>query len=91
MSTRLIRTAAALAACTLAVAGLGACSGGSGSAGAAAAKTVTWSTWGNPDELKVFEQFNKEFMQRHPDITVKFEPVASYADYHSKLNTQLTS
>lgn len=91
MSTRLIRTAAALAACTLAVAGLGACSGGSGSTGAAAAKTVTWSTWGNPDELKVFEQFNKEFMQRHPDITVKFEPVASYADYHSKLNTQLTS
>lgn len=53
--------------------------------------TVTWSTWGTPNELKAFEQFNAEFMERHPDIKVVFQPVASYGDYHSKLNTQLTS
>lgn len=52
--------------------------------------SVTWSTWGNPEEL-VFEEFNKDFMERHPDIRVDFQPVASYTDYHSKLTTQLTS
>ena len=30
-------------------------------------------------------------MKRHPDITVKLQPVASYGDYHSKLLAQLTS
>jgi multiple sugar transport system substrate-binding protein len=66
-----------------------ACGTGSGSSSHTA--TVTWSTWGTPDELKVFEQFDKDFMTRHPDIKVNFQPVPSYDDYHAKLNTQLTS
>ena len=78
----------ALAACGT---GGGSSSGQSGSAAGTGEKSVTWSTWGTPDELKNFEAFNTEFMARHPDIKVNFQPVASYGDYHSKLNTQLTS
>ena len=77
-------------ATVLAATCLSGCSGGGKSSGGAKG-TVTWSTWGTPDELKIFEQFNKEFMQRHPDIKIKFQPVASYSDYHSKLTTQLSS
>ncbi|MRX43822.1 extracellular solute-binding protein [Agromyces sp. Q22] len=68
--------------------GLAACSGGGGGADE---DTVVWSTWGTPEELTRFEEFNEEFMQRHPDITVELQPVASYGDYHSKLLAQLTS
>lgn len=53
--------------------------------------SIVWSTWGTPEELTRFNEFNDEFMKRHPDITVKLQPVASYADYHSKLLAQLTS
>ncbi|MCW5952377.1 MAG: extracellular solute-binding protein, partial [Propionibacteriaceae bacterium] len=52
---------------------------------------VVWSTWGNPEELTRFKDFNEEFMKRHPGITVKLQPVASYGEYHSKLLAQLTS
>ncbi|MDO5722181.1 MAG: sugar ABC transporter substrate-binding protein [Actinomycetaceae bacterium] len=83
------RTTLTLAAAALAVTGLAACSSGTDSSSGEA--TVTWSTWGTPDELRVFEQFNKQFMENHPDIKVVFQPTASYSDYHSKLNTQLTS
>lgn len=69
--------------------GLSACSGRSGEE--SAKSSVTWSTWGNPEELKVFENFNKKFEKSNTGITVNFQPVASYDDYHSKLNTQLTS
>lgn len=68
--------------------GLAACSGGGG---ASDASTVVWSTWGTPEELTRFEEFNAEFMARHPDIKVELQPVASYSDYHSKLLAQLTS
>lgn len=67
---------------------LAACSGGSSSSDS---DTVVWSTWGTPEELTRFEEFNDEFMERHPDIKVELQPVASYADYHSKLLAQLTS
>lgn len=67
---------------------LGACSG---SAGAHNKNTVVWSTWGSADELTRYKEFNADFMKRHPDITVKFQPVASYDDYHSKLLAQLAS
>lgn len=75
------------------VLGLAACSGGGGGGGVAAdgTATVVWSTWGTADELTRYEEFNKDFMKRHPDITVKLQPVASYGDYHSKLLAQLTS
>ncbi|MFB6609773.1 ABC transporter substrate-binding protein [Agromyces sp. NPDC056379] len=75
------------AASALAV-GLAACSGGGG---AKDENTVVWSTWGTAEELTRYQDFNKEFMKRHPDITVKLQPVASYDEYHSKLLAQLAS
>ncbi|MCC2591884.1 extracellular solute-binding protein [Tessaracoccus sp. OS52] len=66
-----------------------ACSGNSGSSGEKGA--VTWSTWGSPDELKGFDRFQEAFKTNNPDIELKFQPVPSYGDYHSKLQTQLTS
>ena len=73
--------------------GLAACSGGGGGGGVDADgnATVVWSTWGTADELTRYEEFNKDFMKRHPDIKVKLQPVADYGDYHSKLLAQLTS
>jgi len=73
--------------------GLAACSGGGGGGGVDADgnATVVWSTWGTADELTRYQEFNKDFMERHPDITVKLQPVAGYGDYHSKLLAQLTS
>jgi multiple sugar transport system substrate-binding protein len=73
--------------------GLAACSGGGGGGGVDADgnATVVWSTWGTADELTRYEEFNKDFMERHPDIKVKLQPVADYGDYHSKLLAQLTS
>ncbi len=73
--------------------GLAACSGGGGGDGVAAdgSATVVWSTWGTAEELTRYEEFNADFMERHPEITVKLQPVADYGDYHSKLLAQLTS
>ncbi|WP_309064840.1 ABC transporter substrate-binding protein [Microbacterium sp.] len=83
--------AAAVGALSL---GLVACSGSGGGGGGVDADgkaTVVWSTWGTPEELTRYEEFNKDFMKRHPDIKVKLQPVAGYGDYHSKLLAQLTS
>lgn len=52
---------------------------------------VVWSTWGNPDELGRYDEFNKAFMERHPGIEVVLQPVPDYGDYHPKLLAQLTS
>ncbi len=82
---------AAVVVSALAAVSLGACSSGSGASQSGGKQTITWSTWGTPDELKIFEQFDKDFEAKHPDITVNFQPVASYSDYNSKLTTQLTS
>ncbi|MBS1896794.1 MAG: sugar ABC transporter substrate-binding protein [Actinobacteria bacterium] len=86
---RLLRTLAAVSAGALML-GLAACSGGGG-ASAGGKTTLVWSTWGSADELKRYQDFDKEFMKKHPDITVKLQPVAGYDDYHSKLLAQLTS
>ncbi|MDR6904840.1 multiple sugar transport system substrate-binding protein [Agromyces sp. 3263] len=83
-----MRRLLAVGAASAMMIGLAACSGGGG---ASDENTVVWSTWGTPEELTRFEEFNEEFMKRHPDITVELQPVASYADYHSKLLAQLTS
>jgi multiple sugar transport system substrate-binding protein len=83
--TKRILAIAAAAAVALSMA---ACSGSSGKSDP---NTVVWSTWGTPEELTRYEDFNKDFMKRHPDLTVKLQPVASYSDYHSKLLAQLTS
>lgn len=88
-----LRLAAIGAVSTLTM-GIAGCSGGGGGGGGVAADgtaTVVWSTWGTADELGRYEEFNKDFMDRHPDIKVKLQPVAGYGDYHSKLLAQLTS
>lgn len=69
---------------------LAGCSG-SGAGGGSDQNTVVWSTWGTPEELTRFKEFDEEFMKRHEDIKVVLQPVASYSDYHSKLLAQLTS
>ena len=83
-----MRRLLAVGAASAVMIGLAACSGGGG---ASDSNTVVWSTWGTPEELTRFEEFNDEFMKRHPDIKVELQPVASYSDYHSKLLAQLTS
>ncbi|MGW9632354.1 ABC transporter substrate-binding protein [Agromyces sp. NPDC055520] len=82
-----MRRLLAVGAASALLIGMAACSGG----GESDSDTVVWSTWGTPEELTRFEEFNAEFMKRHPDITVELQPVASYSDYHSKLLAQLTS
>ncbi|HEY1106752.1 MAG TPA: sugar ABC transporter substrate-binding protein [Agromyces sp.] len=83
-----MRRLLAIGAASAVAIGLAACSGGGG---AHDKNTVVWSTWGSADELTRYKEFNAEFMKRHPDITVKFQPVAGYGDYHSKLLAQLAS
>ena len=83
-----MRRLLAIGAATAVAVGLAACSGGGGGSDE---NTVVWSTWGTPEELTRFEEFNAQFMERHPDIKVELQPVASYGDYHSKLLAQLTS
>lgn len=69
--------------------GLGACSGSGSSPGGT--KTVVWSTWGTPQELTRYKEFNTQFMKDHPDIKVVLQPVADYGDYHTKLLAELAS
>lgn len=78
-----VRLLAAAAAGAL-VLGLSACGGGNaappannGSPGGAPSGEITWSTWGSPEELERYRGLNEEFMKRHPEITVKLQPVAS--------------
>jgi multiple sugar transport system substrate-binding protein len=83
---------AGLAAVALA-GSLAACSGSGsgGQTGDDGQTRIVWSTWGTPEELGRFEEFNEAFMDRHPDIEVDLQAVPSYDDYHPKLLTQLTS
>lgn len=88
------RTAAALVAASALVLAAGCSGGGSGGGsgnGGEASGTVTWSTWGSPQELTKFEEFNATFREKYPDIEVTFQPVPSYEEYHTKLLTQLSS
>ena len=50
---------------------------------------IVWSTFGALEELTRFSEFNVDFMTRHPDIESEFVAVPSYAEYHSKILTQL--
>lgn len=51
--------------------------------------SLVWSTWGTPEELKRVEEFDTEFMKRHPNIEMKLVPIPSYSEYHPKILTQL--
>ncbi|QOR71052.1 sugar ABC transporter substrate-binding protein [Ruania alkalisoli] len=88
-----IRTHGAVAVLAAGTLLLSACSGSGNSGGGSSdgSSTVTWSTWGSPEELERFEGFNEQFMADHEDITVELQPTAGYSDYHSKLLAQLTS
>ncbi len=97
MRSRTLKLLAGLAAGALAL-GLAGCSGGGGASSAPASGStgtpsgsIVWSTWGTPEELTRFKEFDTEFMKKYPQITVTLNPVASYSDYHSKLLAQLTS
>lgn len=68
-----------------------ACSGGTSTDTSDEQVEIVWSTWGTPEELTRFEEFNDQFMEENPDIKVTLQSVASYSDYHSKLLAQLTS
>lgn len=85
-----IRLLALAAAAAIGLTTLAACSGGDG-AGVAAKTTITWSTWGDPQELAKFKAFDTQFMKTHPTINVVFQPVPSYSDYNSKLLIELSS
>ncbi|MEO7146444.1 MAG: extracellular solute-binding protein [Terrimesophilobacter sp.] len=82
------RTVAIGAAAALAL-GMAACSGSGGSS--SGQTTVVWSTWGTPQELTRYKEFDTQFMKDHPDIKVVLQPVADYGDYHTKLLAQLAS
>ena len=94
--TRMARSrslgAAVVAVATLAVTFAG-CSGSQGSTGPSSGgqATVVWSTWGTPEELTRFKEFDTQFMKDHPTIKVVLQPVADYGDYHTKLLTELAS
>jgi multiple sugar transport system substrate-binding protein len=82
------RTFGALTLAATAAGALAACSGNSGGGGEG---SVTWSTWGSPEDLKSYDRFQEQFKKDNPDITLTFQPTASYTEYHSKLLTQLSS
>jgi multiple sugar transport system substrate-binding protein len=50
---------------------------------------ITWSTWGSPEELTRFNEYNADFMQKHPEIDLELIAVPSYDEYHPKMLTQL--
>ncbi len=77
-----------LAGAAVAASSLSACSG-SGSGGGEG--KVVWSTWGSPEDLKSYDEFQAAFKEEHPDIELVFQPTPSYSEYHSKLLTQLSS
>lgn len=89
LTRRNLMRLSALTAALGATAATTSCSGSSNSSGGKG--SVTWSTWGSPEELTLLEEFNDHFRSKHPEITLTFQPVASYEEYHTKLLAQLSS
>ncbi|WP_166354801.1 ABC transporter substrate-binding protein [Phytoactinopolyspora limicola] len=90
-STSYTRRATAVLA-AIAVAAVAACSGSSSGPSDGSSKArIVWTTWGSAEDLQRFEDFNDEFMERHPDIEVVLQAVPSYGEYHPKLLAQLIS
>ncbi|WEG08131.1 sugar ABC transporter substrate-binding protein [Microbacterium horticulturae] len=90
-SRKVLTIATTVTAVTALSLGLGACSGGGGNGGSDGQQTVVWSTWGTPQELTRYKEFDAQFMKDHPNIKVVLQPVADYGDYHTKLLTELAS
>lgn len=91
MTTLTRRRLGALAGLAAIGIGLTACSGGNTSTPAEGNSKVVWSTWGSPEELKMFDGVQAAFKEANPDVELVFQPTPSYSDYHSKLLTQLSS
>jgi multiple sugar transport system substrate-binding protein len=83
-----VRLAIAIGSAVALAATMTGCSG-SGSGGGKT--TVVWSTWGTPQELTRYKEFDTQFMKDHPKINVVLQPVADYGDYHTKLLAELAS
>ncbi|GGG25688.1 ABC transporter substrate-binding protein [Paenibacillus abyssi] len=49
---------------------------------------IKWATWGNPGELTRFQEFTKDFNERHPNIEAELIPIPG--EYDQKILTQLT-
>jgi len=63
-------------------------SGASGSSGSGEKINLTFSAWGNPAEIKVYQRAVDGFNKENPDIQVKLVPIPSDG-YIQKLQTQL--
>ncbi len=57
-------------------------------AGTTEQAAIKWSSWGNPGEIKRFQEYTADFMKRHPNIQAELIPVP--ADYEAKMLTQLS-
>jgi multiple sugar transport system substrate-binding protein len=49
---------------------------------------IKWATWGNPGELTRFQEYTKDFNDRHPDIQAELIPIPG--EYEQKIITQLS-
>ena len=52
---------------------------------------LVWSTWGSPEELTRYNEFNADFVAAHPEIELELIAVPSYEEYHPKMLTQLAA
>ena len=64
------------------------CSSKSGTSGSDDTVQLTFSAWGNPAEIKVYQKAVDGFMKENPNIKVKLVPIPSDG-YIQKLQTQL--
>lgn len=52
---------------------------------------IEWSTWGNPGETGIFDEFTEQFNKKHADsISLKFTPVPS-SGYSQKILSSLAA
>ncbi|MFN8592148.1 MAG: sugar ABC transporter substrate-binding protein [Thermomicrobiales bacterium] len=72
-------------------AGLGAVLGGRSIALAQDKTKLVWSTWGSPEELTRYNEFDAKFVAAHPDLDLELIAVPSYEEYHPKMLTQLAA
>jgi multiple sugar transport system substrate-binding protein len=50
---------------------------------------IVWSTWGTPEELTRFNEFDADYMAKNPGIELELTAVPSYDEYHPKMLAQL--
>jgi multiple sugar transport system substrate-binding protein len=50
---------------------------------------LVWSTWGTPEELTRFNEFDADYVAQNPAVELELIAVPSYEEYHPKMLTQL--